>query len=51
LTFRVTEGVGQATDFTVALTLSLKAFPRFPLGSDSDRPQDLTRTSSILDSF
>ena len=51
LTFRVTEGVGQPADFTVALTLSLKAFPRFPLGSDSDRPQDLTRTSSTLDSL
>jgi lipopolysaccharide assembly outer membrane protein LptD (OstA) len=46
LDFRVTEGPGQPTDFTVALTLSLKAFPRFPLGSDSDRPLDSTRPYS-----
>jgi hypothetical protein len=28
-------------DFTVALTFSLKAFPRFGLGSDSEHPQFL----------
>jgi hypothetical protein len=50
LTFRVTQGPGQPADFTVALTLSLKAFPRFPLGSDTDRPQDFTRTHSAADS-
>jgi lipopolysaccharide assembly outer membrane protein LptD (OstA) len=49
LTFRVTEGIGQASDFTVALTLSLKAFPRFPLGGDADRPEGLSRTGSVLD--
>jgi lipopolysaccharide assembly outer membrane protein LptD (OstA) len=51
LTFRVTQGPGQPSDFTVALTLSLKAFPRFPLGSDTDRPQDLARTFSTVDSL
>jgi lipopolysaccharide assembly outer membrane protein LptD (OstA) len=51
LTFRVTEGPNQPTDFTVGLTLSLKAFPRFPLGSDSDRPRDLTRPFSTVDSL
>lgn len=37
LVFRVTEGPGQPTDFTVALTFSLKAFPRNGLGSDSNK--------------
>jgi len=50
LTFRVTEGPAQPADFTVALTLSLKAFPRFPLGSDTDRPSDQIRTYSTVDS-
>lgn len=36
LFFRITEGPGQPSDFTVALTFSLKAFPRFGMGSDSD---------------
>lgn len=41
LIFRVTEGPHQPTDYTVALTFSLKAFPRYGIGSDSDvlRPQ------------
>jgi hypothetical protein len=51
LVFRLTQGVGQPNDFTVAITLSLKAFPRFPLGSDSDRPSNLTTTSSVADSM
>ncbi len=51
LTFRVTEGPGQPTDFTVALTLSLKAFPRFPLGYDTDRPHNLVRPYSPSDSL
>jgi hypothetical protein len=51
LTFRTTQGPGQPADFTVGLTLSLKAFPRFPLGSDTDRPQDLVRTFSTADSL
>ena len=50
LTFRVAEGPDQPTDFTVALMLSLKAFPRFPLGSDTDRPRDLTRPYTALES-
>jgi lipopolysaccharide assembly outer membrane protein LptD (OstA) len=37
LLFRVTEGPGQPNDFTVALTFSLKAYPRYGLGTDSDR--------------
>ena len=37
LLFRITTGPGgQRTDFTVALTFSLKSIPRFGLGSDSD---------------
>jgi LPS-assembly protein len=36
LLFRITEGPGQPNDFTVALTFSLKAFPRYKMGSDSD---------------
>jgi LPS-assembly protein len=50
LTFRLTQGLGQPNDFTVAITMSLKAFPRFPLGSDSDHPGNLTTSSSVLDS-
>ncbi len=51
LTFRLTQAPGLPADFTVALIFSLKAFPRFPLGSDSDRPQNLTRTFSTVDSL
>jgi hypothetical protein len=51
LTFRLTQGVGQPSDFTVAISMSLKAFPRFPLNSDTDRPRNLTATSSVLDSM
>jgi hypothetical protein len=50
LTFRVTEGPAQPSDLTVLLTLSLKAFPRFPLGSDTDFPRSLTRAYSTVDS-
>ena len=46
LTFRILQGPGQPTDFGVGLTLSLKAFPRIPLGSDSDRPSDPGRAFS-----
>jgi LPS-assembly protein len=49
LTFRLTQGVGQPNDFTIAITLSLKAFPRFPLSSDSDRQSSFTTTSSVVD--
>lgn len=48
LTFRVLQGPYQPTDFGVGLTLSLKAFPRIPLGSDSDRPQDPGRVFSPM---
>jgi lipopolysaccharide assembly outer membrane protein LptD (OstA) len=49
LLFRITEGPGQPTDFTVALTFSLKAFPRFGLGSDSDRPASLFSGGNLFD--
>ena len=49
LLFRITQGPGQPTDFTVALTLSLKAFPRFGLGSDSDRPGTLFGGGNLMD--
>jgi hypothetical protein len=40
LSFRLRENrVGRRNDFTVALTFSLKAFPRFGLGSDTEHPQ------------
>jgi LPS-assembly protein len=38
VTFRVRDNRGGPSDFTVALTLSLKAFPRFGLGSDRVSP-------------
>lgn len=39
LTFRLRENrAGHKEDFTVAVTFSLKAFPRFALGADADRP-------------
>jgi len=50
LMFRVTEGPGQPTDFTVALTFSLKAFPRFGMGSDSDRPGSQFSGPELTDS-
>jgi len=49
LMFRVTEGPGQPSDFTVALTFSLKAFPRFGLGSDSDRQGSLFGSPALTD--
>jgi hypothetical protein len=41
LTFRVRENRFESDDYTVAVTLSLKAFPRFGLGSDAVRPHRL----------
>jgi LPS-assembly protein len=41
LVFRVNQGAGQPTDFTVGLTLSFKAFPRYKLNSDNDRPTSI----------
>lgn len=38
LTFRVRESRARPTDYTVAITASLKAFPRFKLGDDSSKP-------------
>ncbi len=38
LTFRVLDDRSRPKDYTVALTFSLKAFPRFGLGSDVARP-------------
>jgi hypothetical protein len=54
LTFRVNQGAGQPTDFTVGVTLSLKAFPRYKLNSDNDRPTRLlssASTPSLLDDY
>ena len=50
LMFRVTEGPGQPNDFTVGLTFSLKAFPRFGMGSDSDRAGYLNGGGPLMDS-
>jgi LPS-assembly protein len=41
LTFRVRENRFGSDDFTVAIALSLKAMPRFGLGSDAVRPSRL----------
>ena len=48
LTVRLVQGQGQPSDFTVAVTASLKAFPRFGLNSDSDRPTYYLDSSSSL---
>jgi hypothetical protein len=43
LTFRHRQNrAGRPDDYTIAVTISLKAFPRFKLDSDSDRPEVLT---------
>ena len=41
LTFRVSQNTTGPTDYTVALTFSLKALPRFGLGSDTVKPYSL----------
>jgi hypothetical protein len=41
LTFRVRENRSGPADYTVALTASLKAFPRFRVGEDRVRPTTL----------
>ncbi len=46
LTFRVLAGPGMPTDFGVALTMSLKAFPRFGLNTDRDMPSLLMGSTS-----
>ena len=47
--FRLTEGPGQPNDFTVALTFSLKAFPRYGIGSDSDRVPTRFSSATLMD--
>ncbi|HWD19436.1 MAG TPA: LPS assembly protein LptD [Verrucomicrobiae bacterium] len=51
LNFRLTEGPGQPHDFTVALTFSLKSFPRFSLYSDTDQPINRLSSSSVVDPY
>jgi lipopolysaccharide assembly outer membrane protein LptD (OstA) len=46
LSFRLVSGPGQPTDFGVAFTMSLKAFPRFGLNSDRDNPSLLLDSAS-----
>jgi LPS-assembly protein len=41
LTFRIRENRTGPTDYTVAVTMSLKAFPRFGVGEDAVRPERL----------
>ena len=41
LTFRLRENVGGPEDFTIAFTFSLKARPRYGMGSDTVRPYSL----------
>jgi lipopolysaccharide assembly outer membrane protein LptD (OstA) len=41
LTFRVRRNRGESPDYTVALTFSLKAFPRYHVGNDANRPSSL----------
>jgi LPS-assembly protein len=38
LTFRVREDVNQPTDYSVAFTFSFKAYPRFQVGEDMNKP-------------
>jgi lipopolysaccharide export system protein LptA len=49
LNFVVTQGPGQPTDFTVAVTFSLKADPRYRLNSDSSRPNLIMTSPSPVD--
>jgi LPS-assembly protein len=48
LTFRVTQGPGQPTDYTAGITLSLKAFPRYKLNTDNDRPGQVLESASSM---
>jgi LPS-assembly protein len=41
LTFRVRDNRTSADDYTLAVTFSLKAFPRYGLGEDRDHPERL----------
>ena len=38
LTFRIRDNRSAGKDYTVAVALSLKAFPRFGLGQDANNP-------------
>jgi LPS-assembly protein len=49
LTVRVTQGAGQPTDLSVVLTFSLKAFPRYSLNRDNERPGGLLGSASGAD--
>jgi len=54
LTLRINQTVGQPTDVTVGLTLSMKAFPRFKLNGDADHPQQFLgsgSTATLLDDY
>jgi LPS-assembly protein len=49
LTIRMTQGAGQPTDLSVVVTFSLKAFPRYSLNRDNDRPGALLGSASGSD--
>jgi hypothetical protein len=49
LTLRVTQGAGQPTDVSVVITFSLKAFPRYSLNRDNERPSTLLGSASDSD--
>jgi LPS-assembly protein len=49
LTVAVTQGPGQPTDVSVVLTFSLKAFPRYSLNRENDRPSLLLGSASGAD--
>jgi lipopolysaccharide assembly outer membrane protein LptD (OstA) len=49
LTFRMTQGAGQPTDLSVVVTFSLKAFPRYSLNRDNDRPGLLMGSAATAD--
>ena len=41
LTFRLRDNRATQQDYTVAVTFSIKAFPRYALGRDTDRATQL----------
>ena len=49
LNFMVTQGFNQPTDFTVAITFSLKADPRYHLNSDNSRPNLMMMSPTPVD--
>jgi hypothetical protein len=49
LTVRLNQGPGQPTDFTIAITFSLKADPRYRLNSDNNRPSLLMSSATPAD--